>query len=499
MMLGVNMVLEDIIKRMIYVVLVGLIGFSMLVEKANAVRGMDGGFIGIYQGDKKAWTAERWGKELGYLQSVGMNTAVISTAVYNTTAFYSGCSLAGSTTLDDTLTKILDYGDAHGMKFIIGLYAESSSWSQYGQTSSYLANLCKTSKKVCDDVWSQYSSRPSFAGWYIPQEIDNLNWTTEADRNTLVKNYLRPLSDYCRAKDSTKLVSEAPFYNDNLQSAADYGTWWNKTLADCTSLNLLIPQDGIGAAHADYTSIQSYFNAFKTACTTHHRVLWADIEAYESLSNQGPTSIGRLTTQINVVDPYVTGITCWEYYSCLSPLRALSCMTLYNHYDEYVNGVNLAKGKTYSALPAPHASYADDGIKLTDTLYPYTWASQVGWQNPGTNPVVIIDLGAVKTSIGEVRAHCMRSDGSGVYAPQSITVSGSSDGLSYQTWGSALCSSPDNGYINIYDLKWLNADARYVKLEFIPDSRNAFTMVNDILIRQGTGMVPVELSSFEAE
>ena len=124
------------------------------------------------RGDKKGWSASRWGQELGAMRNIGMNTVIVSCAVYNTTAFYTGCSLTGSTTLDDTLPKIFDVADTTGMTIIIGLYMESSSWSTYGKTSSYLTGLCTQSKKVCDDLWSKYSTRPSFKGWYIPQEIE---------------------------------------------------------------------------------------------------------------------------------------------------------------------------------------------------------------------------------------------------------------------------------------------------------------------------------------
>ena len=211
-----------------------LVCFGMGTLMANP-RKMDGAFIGIYQGDKKAWSTERWRKELEYLHYVGMDTVIISTAVYNTTAFYPNCSISGTTTLDTTLTRILDITDSLGMSVIIGLYGESSSWSVNGQTPSYLTKLNNNSKKVADDLWSLYGSRTSFKGWYIQQEIDNLNWQTETDRSNLVQYYFRPISDYCRAKDTTKWVCEANFFNDNLQSAADYGTWWKKTLADCTS------------------------------------------------------------------------------------------------------------------------------------------------------------------------------------------------------------------------------------------------------------------------
>jgi len=462
-------------------------------------RKMDGAFIGIYQGDKKAWSTERWRKELEYLHYVGMDTVIISTAVYNTTAFYPNCSISGTTTLDTTLTRILDITDSLGMSVIIGLYGESSSWSVNGQTPSYLTKLNNNSKKVADDLWSLYGSRTSFKGWYIQQEIDNLNWQTETDRTNLVQYYFRPISDYCRAKNTTKWVCEANFFNDNLQSAADYGTWWKKTLADCTSLNLLIPQDGIGADHATYTTVSSYFNALRTACTTYNRLMWADIEAYESISNQGPTTIGRLTTQINVVSSYVSGITNWEYYSCLSPLNTLSTMSLYNKYDEYANGTNLSKGRSYTVSPTPHTSYPDSGGELTDTVYPYTWASQVGWTSPVTNPTIIVDLGQVQNSIGEVRGYCMRSDGSGVYTPQTLSVYGSTDGTNYTYYGDATPLSANNQFVNSYRLRALNFSAQYVKVVINPDSRNAWSMINEVTVLQGSGVVPVELSAFEVD
>ena len=292
------------------------------------------------------------------------------------------------------------------------------------------------------------------------------------------------------------LVCEANYFNDTLQSATAYGAWWKTTLGECTSLNLLIPQDGIGAAHADYTTVRDYLSALQSACTSQGRTMWCDLEVYNTLADQGPATLSRITAQLAVEAPYVTGFVCWEYYSCFSPLNYSRSSGLYTDYLENVYYENLAWGKSYTVSPTPHATYLNDGIKLTDSLRPYSWASQVGWQRPASNPIVTVDLSSTVNHLFSIKGYCMRSDGSAVYAPQYLSVAGSLNGVDYTTYGNASCSSTVNNAINTYTLSGTNFSARYLKITLQPDVNNQFSMINEVIVHAANTLVPVELNEF---
>ncbi len=114
-------------------------------------------------------------------------------------------------------------------------------------------------------------------------------------------------------------------------------------------------------------------------------------------------------------------------------------------------GENVAAGLGYALEPAPAGNYLDPdaatGGKLTDGYANFAWADMVGWQHPGEQIVIDLDLGDV-TALEAVEVDFMRSDISGVELPASLTVSVSGDGSHYLalgqpvTWGEAS-SGPD--------------------------------------------------------
>jgi hypothetical protein len=470
----------------------------LFVSQSYAVRGLDGSFLAI-NNTNASWSLSRWGEELAYMRSVNMNTVICWCSVYSTNSYYTSCSLPGVTFRGEPLKKILTIADTTGMSVILGLWADDYWWSNE-QNTTYLTSICNKSKIICNELWSQFSTYPSLKGWYFWQEIDNLNQVNEPDRVNLVTYFLRPLSDYCKAKTPGKWVCEAPFFNDALQQPPAYEIWWEKTLTEVTSLNLIIPQDGIGVNHASFSTLSAYFQALKNACDSTSRTMWSDLELFDSGGNPAP--ISRITSQILVENQYVNGFVSWEYISCMSPNSGSAQAQLYNDYKTYITGTtysimtNVALSKPYTINPIPSPSYPDSGGELTDGQSPYNWTSQVGWTNPASYPTVIVDLQSVYSNLTTVIGYCMRDDGSAVNAPQYLIVSTSNNGTSYSFTGNATCSSPTNGAINPYRLDRSLFSGRYIKLNIVPQG-TAWTMINEVVVYEQP--VAVELSRFYFE
>jgi hypothetical protein len=470
--------INKMVKSLFFFILI----FSS-VPAAYAVRGLDGSFLAI-DNNNASWSLGRWGQELASMRAINMNTVIPWCSVYSTNAFYTGCSLPGVTVKGTPLQNILTIADTTGMSVILGLWADDYWWN-YEKDTAYLASICNKSKTICDELWSQVSTHSSFKGWYFWQEIDNVNQVNELDRVNLVTYFLRPLTDYCKTKTPNKWISIAPFFNDTLQQPPEYEIWWKKTLTEVPSLNLLIPQDGIGVQHATFTTVSTYFQALKNACDSTKRTLWSDLELFDREDN--PALISRITTQIAIENQYVSGFSSWDYLYSLSPNTGPAHAQLYAEYQAYLTGkvippkVNFALNKPYTISPPASTTYQDNRTKLTDGQYPNGLNSQVGWLNPALFPSITLDLGTVRSNIIEVRGYCLRDTTSVVFAPQYLIVSTSNDGTSYSYVGNATARRPRDGRANVYRWVGLGFSGRYIKLVIVPRGTE-WTMITEIAV-----------------
>ncbi len=158
--------------------------------------------------------------------------------------------------------------------------------------------------------------------------------------------------------------------------------------------------------------------------------------------------------------------------------------------------VTVSLGKAYSLVPEAALAYPDDeGTKLTDGSYEYSWADMVGIADPVVNPVVVLDLGERVEGITRVSAQFMRSFASAVNLPYSLVVSMSDDGITFTPVGLAVRTVPEfvvNEYINSFYWQDLErpVDGRFVKIEI--RARTGWTMLAEVTVQTGAALPEVE-------
>ena len=465
-----------------------MVGISMAAKPR-----LDSGFVQM-DISNASWSANHWAVELANMKSVGINTVIISTSCYLTTAYYPGCSLAGVTSFQQPLEKILNGADSTNMKIILGLYYDADWWTLLGDTT-YLAQLYQKDSAVFNDLWSLYSTHPSIMGWYLVQETDNNMYKVESYRQRYVNYFLKPITDYIKTKAPATKISVAPYFYPAGDSAVNYGNWWVKTFTEVPNLDILMPQDGVGAGGYPYSFVTSYFKELKRACDSTNRSMWSDLEIFDNTSTWGPTPISRVTTQLAIEQPYVQAFTCWEYSYYLSPLRGVAEDQLHSDYLEYLYGTasgysNIAKGKSYTVSPTPTAPYPDDTFKLTDETTAFNYPNSIGWWNPASRPVIVLDLGTVKNDIFELRGYSMFSYTAAVDTVSYMVASTSNDGINYTFRGNLTALDTVDNNINIYLWNGAPIAFRYLKLTLIPSSTR-WVFINEVVVKQHKSIVPI--------
>lgn len=475
------------IERKIYrtdFILILFIMFPALLFGAN--KKLDSVFIAMNP-SRTSWSQHHWDVEFENLRSIGINTVIINAACTATTAMYPGCSLEGALMSGNALDKVFQSADSTGMKVVLGLYYDSDWWTKMADIT-YLHQLYEKNTAVFNDLWSRYSSSSSLMGWYIVQEIDNNMFKWEVNRVKFVDTFLRPLTQDIHSKSPSFIICTAPYFYPSGASARDYGDWWIKTFTDVPHLNLLIPQDGIGAGGYPFSFVTSYFNELKRACDSTGRMMWSDLEIFDNTTTWVSASISRVTTQLEIEKPYVLAFTCWEYSYYMSPLEGSLQEKLYSDYLQYLYGIssgyrNIAKGKNYSLIPTPSITYSDNGNKLTDGTSFFNYQINIGWSSSTVNPVIILDLGEVKDDIFEIRGNSMRSDSASVDTVKFIELSISNNGLDYVYLGQMNAIDTNDQSLNIFQWKGDSISTRYIKM-LIKRSSNRWVFINEIIVNQ---------------
>ena len=136
-----------------------------------------------------------------------------------------------------------------------------------------------------------------FAGWYIPDEIDDRTWLDPGKR-TILKKYLAETVTLLRARRPRSKVAISGFSN----SFADpdlLASFWADVIR-ATGIDLLLFQDGVGEGKVALENIGLYYQALDIAVRGAGAQLGAVVELF-SLAPDGrrlPAMVGRIREQI---------------------------------------------------------------------------------------------------------------------------------------------------------------------------------------------------------
>ena len=143
------------------------------------------------------------------------------------------------------LQQVFHQANAQGLKIVVGLYHENSYYQRIQQQPRalhfYLRGLYNRHLDVARR-WQAFTKLPAFAGWYISDEIDDLNWQSHAKQQLLI-DYLSALNDQLATLAPAKPVYISSFYAGH-SSPRQYA-YLLERLAQHTDLELLW-QDGVG-------------------------------------------------------------------------------------------------------------------------------------------------------------------------------------------------------------------------------------------------------------
>lgn len=133
-----------------------------------------------------------------------------------------------------------------------------------------------------------------------------------------------------------------------------YADWWAQVFEWSPHLDLIAPQDSMGANGNSFQNVSDYLGAMASASRRVGRKIWSNVELFEvwpvncsgtwsNCRGRHPAPIERITAQMANEAAVTSTLIAWEWHSCLSPhAQDLTYGDVvkqrYEEYKRYVHG-----------------------------------------------------------------------------------------------------------------------------------------------------------------
>jgi hypothetical protein len=488
---------------------------------------LEGGFLMIgppndrfscnaFRDDVKSLTDKQWQERVDSFNEIGLKTLIITASCQPITvasgelqAHYPSKLRPKTYDLaaDDPIKAILSAAEKNGQQVFIG----------FGHCQDV-----EPLDELISELYDYYKDFKSFYGWYASKEAAQ-SWCYWEPMGNYWKKIKDVVSQICPVMPI--LASPSPgrstsfSYNlDQQNFKGIHPEMGNFLLANPDCINIMMPQDGVGARFTLDGKSQRFlhsaedserrFAVLKEICDQTSIHLWANCESFDSGKVKDSESwtlfpryvdggMSGFMRQVMAVRPYVERVLTfcltgfWEKPGLQPQVGGELAAKQYRDYCKYINNNkdvyrNIALNKPYTASP-PQGSVAKEAMpdnkqKITDgklsggycfpiiedRLVPY-YARDIPNQQDGDEIFFDVDITidlCKRTSIDAVR--CAKPVCFNSACPDIITVSVGDDDKSFQTAGTI--NSYKYGWAEIFFKKSLYG--RFVRVNFyrkVPD------------------------------
>jgi hypothetical protein len=291
------------------------------------------------QGD---WQPADWDRLFGYFKELRLSQLVIQWTVYDDLAFFplKGCRQVAHS----PLPTILQLADAAGIKVWLGLAYDSCFWEKICRDPKlveiYLRRLRLQAEAIAGQLAPQLQSHPSFRGWYITPEIDDVNWEGDRAREVLFA-FLRDLGDSLHKLSPEARVAISGFSNAHTDPKT-FGRFWQSLLGE-TSIDTVLFQDGIGTGKLKLDELPLYLGFLRQAVQTKGRELQVVVELFRQTRERPfqaqPAPWQSVVCQLNLAARFATGgVLAFSIPEYMTPLGGPKANRLFHSYLSFIRG-----------------------------------------------------------------------------------------------------------------------------------------------------------------
>ncbi len=321
------------IKRLISVFLAGCCCMGLLCSAVQAETASPFKATFLQGWLCRDWTQERWNTEFQAMDEAGFDAVILQTvcdltyeqtdASQNTQnpdsyALSSAYMLypsaipelegayVSSQNSGDALELALSAAKTHDMQIWIGTIGDNRWWN-YGwgtpaaseSSETYFSQWCEENGSLCAELITEIQARygdtysDQIAGFYYVNEIWNMDaacaGTDEGIYAKLIGSNINASLAAMDAVCPDKPLMISPFFNPDLSTAEQYGTFWADIFAaaDFRSFDIFAHQDG-GGRECTPEVIREWAIPLKTACEAEEMQFWINHETFQTDGSSKP-------------------------------------------------------------------------------------------------------------------------------------------------------------------------------------------------------------------
>ncbi len=285
------------------------------------------------------WQPADWARLFDYFKELRLKQLVIQWTVYDDLAFFP--TTAYRQTPRPPLSTIMQLADAAGLHVWVGLSHDPEFWDKIRRDPKlvevYFKRVRLRDEAIARELAPQLQPHPSFRGWYITEEVDDVNWQ-EAPAQEVLFAFLRDLSAFLHTLTPKATVALSGFTNARLDPKT-FGLFW-KELLGAAAIDRVLFQDGIGAEKLELDELPLYLRAMAQTSTAQSRQLQVVVELFHQTSTKPfraqPASWDRVLRQLKIAARYSPdGIMAFSVPEYMTPLGGPEADNLFNAYSLY--------------------------------------------------------------------------------------------------------------------------------------------------------------------
>jgi hypothetical protein len=286
----------------------------------------------------KGWTEAQWSQLFDYFYQLQLSDVIVQWTAYDDTAFYT----LPSAQPDSPLDKILAIADRRGLRVWVGLYFNSGYWHRIGEgpaaAANCLRNLRTRSTAIARDLTPLIKQHPAFAGWYLPEEIDDLNWGNPEARSELLRHLDLTSRALHNVAPNTK-IAISTFSNARISPREFHDLWTDAFRA--SSVDTVLLQDGIGVHKLELNEFPLYAGALADAARSAGRDFGIVVELFRQTGGPPldsgqfeatPADWDRVRRQLRIAHRFTSSVFGFSVPEYMTPLGVHNAGQLYADY-----------------------------------------------------------------------------------------------------------------------------------------------------------------------
>jgi hypothetical protein len=270
---------------------------------------LQGSFIQLVDANK-SWSQAQWQQLFAEMRKLGLRHIVLQWSVIDDQAFYRSRSFRS--TPEPVLEWIMELAEKSGMQVMLGLSHQSKHWQMVDDKDArqgYLAQQIERVARTAGELVAGAAKSRAFAGWYLSEEVDDINWVDDA-ANEWLRSYLFQATSLLKTITPGAPIGISTFANEKTPPK-NLERFWKRLLERVPALDVVYFQDGIGVHKLGLDKLPEYYEAMARATASQKKELRPVIELFEQTSgapiNQEPFAarpapLERIFRQLEVAD-----------------------------------------------------------------------------------------------------------------------------------------------------------------------------------------------------